>query len=371
MPDDVIVVGAGPAGAIAAIVLAQSRRRVRVLDRAVFPRDKMCGDSLNPGALRLLATPRAGGSGRRRAGCRLRACCSPDPVAPLSRAGIPAACSAAASCGATSIGCCSRPRSRRRSSRAGRPRDRARRGTARARFTASWRPDRGPATSSGERQSSSPRTDVIRVSQFQLGLARHPAQPRRWAIGAYFEGVGGLTTLGEMHVRRGAYIGVAPVPGGLANACLVLPEAAARTVMRSPEAALETGCAATRSCPASTCHGAPRDEAACSVRSPSDAGSRPAGPAAGGRRRRLHRSDDRRRDAHRHARRRARRGGRARGAQCASRRPIPGNSRRSAKRELGAEAASQSRAARVGGSAGGCVGACADRSEWRRRSCSG
>jgi flavin-dependent dehydrogenase len=42
-----------------------------------------------------------------------------------------------------------------------------------------------------------------------------------------------------MHVRRGAYIGVAAVPGGLTNACLVLPEVAARAVMRNPEAALD------------------------------------------------------------------------------------------------------------------------------------
>jgi flavin-dependent dehydrogenase len=32
-----------------------------------------------------------------------------------------------------------------------------------------------------------------------------------------------MTTVGEMHVRHGHYIGVAPVPGGLTNACLVVP----------------------------------------------------------------------------------------------------------------------------------------------------
>ena len=32
-----------------------------------------------------------------------------------------------------------------------------------------------------------------------------------------------LETLGEMHVRRNCYIGVAPVPNGLTNVCLVRP----------------------------------------------------------------------------------------------------------------------------------------------------
>ena len=67
---------------------------------------------------------------------------------------------------------------------------------------------------------------------FALGLARHPRRPRRWAIGAYFEGVTGLSDVGEMHVRRGHYIGVAPVPGGLTNACLVVPETRARPLGR-------------------------------------------------------------------------------------------------------------------------------------------
>ena len=55
MDADVLVVGAGPAGAIAALVLARAGVRVRLIDRATFPRDKLCGDSLNPGAMALLA----------------------------------------------------------------------------------------------------------------------------------------------------------------------------------------------------------------------------------------------------------------------------------------------------------------------------
>src|SRR5204863_4255115 len=45
--------------------------------------------------------------------------------------------------------------------------------------------------------------------------------PKRWAFGAYFAGVRGLTTHGEMHLRPDGYIGVAPLPGDVANVCVV------------------------------------------------------------------------------------------------------------------------------------------------------
>lgn len=51
---DVAIVGAGPAGTAAATHLAAAGRDVVVVDKAVFPRDKCCGDGLTTLALREL-----------------------------------------------------------------------------------------------------------------------------------------------------------------------------------------------------------------------------------------------------------------------------------------------------------------------------
>lgn len=51
---DVIVVGAGPAGATTAYYLAQQGIDVVVLEKSAFPRDKVCGDGLTPRAVRQL-----------------------------------------------------------------------------------------------------------------------------------------------------------------------------------------------------------------------------------------------------------------------------------------------------------------------------
>jgi geranylgeranyl reductase family protein len=51
---DVIVVGAGPSGATTAYYLAQAGLNVLLLEKARFPRDKVCGDGLTPRAAKTL-----------------------------------------------------------------------------------------------------------------------------------------------------------------------------------------------------------------------------------------------------------------------------------------------------------------------------
>jgi flavin-dependent dehydrogenase len=220
--DDVVIAGGGPAGAMAAIILARAGLRVRLFDRERFPRPKLCGDTLNPGGCRTLAEhvplDTLLSHARPIDGMLLT---GPYGVRVRGRYGR---------------GVC---------------------GHAIDRCTLdAWLLDRAIASGAQVEQEStvdevivkSGRVAGVRVRArgatrthdarfviaadgrhsrvaFALGLARHPARPRRWAIGAYFHGVEQLSACGEMHVRRGHYIGVAPLAGGIANACLVVPHA--------------------------------------------------------------------------------------------------------------------------------------------------
>ena len=53
---DAIVIGAGPAGSIASLRLAENGHKVLLLDRKRFPREKVCGDGLIHDSLKFLAS---------------------------------------------------------------------------------------------------------------------------------------------------------------------------------------------------------------------------------------------------------------------------------------------------------------------------
>jgi len=235
--DDVAIAGAGPAGALAAAILASAGLRVSVFDRARFPRHKLCGDTLNPGALAVI---------RRHADVSSLLADS-DPIDGMLLTG-PGGVRVRGDYGG---GLAGRSITRRVLDR--------------------WLLDRAVAAGAAVHEeavvrdvtmcdgrvggiaiaggSGRPLTHPARVviaadgrrSALAMGrgLSNQPPRPRRWAIGAYYEGVCGVTRVGEMHVRRGHYIGVAPIPGGLTNACLVVPHAHGDEPIAQPAGALD------------------------------------------------------------------------------------------------------------------------------------
>ncbi len=230
---DVIIAGAGPAGAVSAWVLTRAGARVLVVDRETFPRDKLCGDTLSPGAVAVLASIGLEGgplvAARPLHGMLVS---GPHRTVPVRygdrRVGLAIRRSAL---DAWLIG---------EAVRAG------------ARFESGWvaqeplvqdtaggdlvrglrlvrRSDRSVSTRVPALMTIAADGSRSTVAR-SLGLIAHPERPRRWAFGAYASGIREVGDLGEMHIRPGRYLGIAPVADDLANVCAVTgPRPAGRT----------------------------------------------------------------------------------------------------------------------------------------------
>ena len=74
----------------------------------------------------------------------------------------------------------------------------------------------------------------------RLGLAHVSRFPRRVALVAHYRDVDGVGALGEMHVTRNGYVGLARVSDDLVNVALVVPTSKAKGMRDGTEAFLET-----------------------------------------------------------------------------------------------------------------------------------
>ena len=216
---DVLVVGGGPAGSSSALRLARAGFEVNVLERAQFPRTKVCGEYVSPGACKALAelglldaiaaeafvlhTISLAGFGTRPVRLRL-----PDRGAlsiPRSRFDeilLEAACDA----GATAIG-----------------------GAfldvegSRDRLIVSYR-DRDGAERSIECRVLVGADGAFSTVAQRAGMARRRGRGGRWAVGGHLTGQNDEDAL-EMFVGPGGYYARNPLGNGKANSMLVMPEA--------------------------------------------------------------------------------------------------------------------------------------------------
>ena len=221
---DVIVAGAGPAGSLAAITLARAGARVLMIDRDAFPRDKLGGDTLNPGAVAWLAARGLHGGpltgARPLRGMRVSGPHA-DVVARYADAAVALALPRAildhwllteAVAAGVRFESGLIVRAPLIDDRRGRP---VVRGVIVSRRGSPAAPVRLPASITIAADGR--RSAIARA----LGLIRHPLHPRRWAFGVYAEGIEGTSDVGEMHIRPNFYFGIAPLTDGRCNVCLV------------------------------------------------------------------------------------------------------------------------------------------------------
>jgi menaquinone-9 beta-reductase len=236
MDAEVIVVGGGPAGSATAWALARAGVDVLVLDRARFPRDKVCAEYLSPQASRILSEMGALEAVEAAGAAQLSGMLVRSP------SGAEIYGEFAASHGFR--GFRDRGLALRRRELDTILLDSARASGARvaegSRVVDILRDGVGRVT--GVRTESRTISGKLVVGADglrsivgrRLGLTHHAFWPRRIALVTHYRGVDGIGRCGEMHVERDGYVGLADVGNGETNVALVVSSRAARLIRGDP-----------------------------------------------------------------------------------------------------------------------------------------
>ncbi|MEO5590837.1 MAG: NAD(P)/FAD-dependent oxidoreductase [Gemmatimonadaceae bacterium] len=233
----VIIVGGGPAGASAAYFLASAGIETVVLDRARFPRDKTCSEYMSPQASRILAAMGAIGEvesagAARLAGMRVHAPNGATIHGEFAAAhGFKGYSDRGLAVRRTVLDTIllEKARSAGASVHEGvRVTDLQRSSDGRIIGVSTLDPGEKPVDWKADVVIGA---DGLRsVVGRRLGLIRASRWPRRIALVTHYAGLEHIGDMGEMHVDRGGYCGVASVGNGLWNVAVVVPVSRAAEV---------------------------------------------------------------------------------------------------------------------------------------------
>ncbi len=217
----VVIAGGGPAGSATALTLARAGIDVTIVERAAFPRRKVCGEYLNSGAVAALDALGLGEAIRAIAkplrGIRLVPPHAASLELPFPRAALACAradldamlLAAARDAGANVI-------------------------HARVEEIA-FADDRAVGLvvrdESGDRRTITAQTIVGAdgsgsLVAKKLGLTMATSGTRRFAVGGHYSGFGDLGGYVEMYVGTGAYFAINPLDAARANVMVVVPDRA-------------------------------------------------------------------------------------------------------------------------------------------------
>ena len=219
---DVVVVGGGPAGSAAAIFLRQRGHDVLLVDEALFPRDKICGEGVSPEAWRLLSAMGADAGVRALSPHPVRGMELTSPDGTSFRGLYRGARDAGFAVRRLAFDACLLQAARRAGVE-------VREGV---RAVALLRNGSGAVTGIRTDDGTGDHAIAARlvigadgrrsVVGRQLGLLREHARLRKFAVRGYWSGVEGLGDVGEMHVIAGGYCGIAPLGASAANVTFVV-----------------------------------------------------------------------------------------------------------------------------------------------------